>query len=164
MLGQLVGTLRHSHEPCCTGGRLGANRRCELHLLPPHASIHWQTQSYFLSSTDAAGAPLRWDMLARMETVGTADDALQPALERILAATGVRGGGSLPHENSKQKKESLPRNTPTSCGGCATSEAMCDPCAIRTDTISAAFRRRAGARKCMRKLSAAHRQRPNAGE
>ena len=163
VLGQLVGTLRRlAHEPCCTGGRLGAKGRCELHLLPPHASIHWQTQSYFLSSTDAAGAPFRWDMLARMETVGTTDDALQPALERILAATGVRGNSSLPHENSKQKKGvSSAEHADVLRRLRNHSEAMCDLCAVYGQDFTClgyAFPPACRREECMRKLSAAHRR------
>ena len=34
---------------------------------PPH-SIHWRTQAYFLSATDARGVPTSWDFIGKLES------------------------------------------------------------------------------------------------
>ena len=35
--------------------------------MPGHATVHYLTQSYFLSATDASGKPIDWDLLVRLE-------------------------------------------------------------------------------------------------
>ena len=144
VLGQLVGTLRRlAHEPCCTGGRLGAKGRCELHLLPPHASIHWQTQSYFRAPTPPARRSAgtcsrgwrRW---------GPPTTRCSRRWSASSSATGVRGNSSLLHENSKQKKESPPRNTPTSCGGCVPQRGDADSARSTARTLPVSATRPAG--------------------
>lgn len=44
-----------------------ARREIEMRLFPPHATIHFYTQSYFLSATDMSGAPVRWTRIHRLE-------------------------------------------------------------------------------------------------
>lgn len=46
---------------------------------PPH-SIHYRTQAYFLSTTDASGEPARWDFIGRLETF----DADWRVVSRVL--------------------------------------------------------------------------------
>ena len=44
-----------------------ASREIEMKLFPPHATIHFYTQSYFLSATDMSGAPIAWTRILRLE-------------------------------------------------------------------------------------------------
>ena len=53
-------------------------------------SVHWYTQSYFLSATDASGTPYRWDFIGRLETfeqdlgrVATRLPSIRPALAHV---------------------------------------------------------------------------------
>lgn len=44
-----------------------SRRTFTMKLFPPHATIHFYTQSYFLSATDAKGTPVRWTRISRLE-------------------------------------------------------------------------------------------------
>lgn len=41
----------------------------EVRNLTPLASVHWYTQTYFLSATDRLGQPIPWDYIGRLETI-----------------------------------------------------------------------------------------------
>lgn len=72
-----------------------AKGRFKVALVPPHASIHFLSQSYFLSGTDAHGKPIHWDLIARLEQI---DQEMSGIASELL-----RGGGNAPK-----------RETPTS--------------------------------------------------
>lgn len=92
------GTLRCTHANCSL---LQAARRrlreyregpIEMRLFPPAATIHQYTQSYFLSGTDAEGAPVNWTRIIKLEDAP--DDALPNRLR-------------LPHHNHKPAYDEL---------------------------------------------------------
>ena len=90
-----VDELAHGRCPSVIDEYVGkakyfASAKLTLHLTPPHTTIHFRTQSYFLSSTDAQGVPMSWDRIGRLETL---EADLGPAVE-VLLRRGRRGGGS----------------------------------------------------------------------
>lgn len=72
-------------------------RPLTLHLVPPHSTIHFRTQTYFLSSTDSHGRPMRWDRLARLESLEA--DAGQ-VVAAVLEASASRQAAS-PRERAR---------------------------------------------------------------
>lgn len=55
---------------------------------PPH-SIHYRTQAYFLSTTDASGEPTRWDFVGRLETFDADWRVVSRVLDRHKNASGA---------------------------------------------------------------------------
>lgn len=58
-----------------------------VRLTPPHAHVHMQTQSYFLSVTEANGEPLDWDALVRLERI---DEDLAPIVRALFGSAPPR--------------------------------------------------------------------------
>jgi len=99
----------------------------EVVLVPSSASVYTQTQSYSLAATDAAGVPIWWDALVRIERL---DQELPPLL-RAIFGTGSKAkqpkdvGRSFPtaHKQSVGKSAMLKhlllnRNDDTVCHLC----------------------------------------------
>ena len=65
-------------------------RTYPVRLTPPHAHVHVQTQSYYLSASDVAGKPIEWEALVRMEELEEQMPPIrarhrQPRLETVLS-------------------------------------------------------------------------------
>lgn len=88
-----------------SGVRVG-RKPLSLNLVPPLAFIHQLTQSYFLTATDAAGNPLEWHALPRLEAL---EAELAPILEAATkercrgerCATAWRHKPLFPRRNAK---------------------------------------------------------------
>eukprot|EP00966_Prymnesium_polylepis_P307237 7099771-Prymnesium_polylepis.1 len=113
------------------GGRPG-KRPVNVNLVPPLAFIHQLTQSYFLSATDARGAPLEWHALVRLEAI---EDELAPVLEASTRAScrGERCEGAwrgrrplFPRRNKKINPLNQYRELRAALLN--RTEAMCDVC------------------------------------
>jgi hypothetical protein len=91
--------------------------RLVVGLVPPHATIHFLSQSYFLSSTDARGVPVQWDLLARLESLPT-------DLAQVASALLGKAGSTLPRRNAKadparqQLVKALLNDTTAACRLC----------------------------------------------
>lgn len=82
-----------------------ASGRLTMALVPPYATIHSLTQSYFLSGTDARGQPLDWDLIARLENI---DGELSDLAAKLLSGSkkGVSTAFRFPHRNAKRSSAS----------------------------------------------------------
>ena len=63
-----------------------------LTIIPPHATIHHQTQTYFLASTYADGQPLNWSLIARLPTLAADFSPLMSAMLMSEQASGGKSG------------------------------------------------------------------------
>jgi len=99
-----------------------------VHLVPPNTHIHAQTQSYFLSATDARGMPIAWNAIinvAHMDDAmpllsqsifGTPSPFLRPAAPLKPSVARADGGGH-PAQNTLLKAAMLNR-TDSMCALC----------------------------------------------
>ena len=94
--------LLRSHAAALAGSTDRSYRVVSLPgaLLPK--SVHWYTQSYFLSATDAAGNPYRWDFIGHLER-------LEQALGHVAThfASLSRALPHLPRKNAGNGENDL---------------------------------------------------------
>lgn len=110
------------------GGDRGA---FPVRLTPPHAHVHLQTQSYFLSATEADGTPLEWDALVRLERV---DDDLEPIVRALFGSSHERKRASVDATTQRRfraynaKEDALGRRRTLTLALANHTEAMCHLC------------------------------------
>ena len=99
--GRLTPSIRETVSRLAQHAARLASGRFSVALVPPHATIHFLSQSYFLSGTDAYGEPIQWDLIARLEDI---DADLRPVIEQFISPShGGPLGSARTRDHSRKR-------------------------------------------------------------
>ena len=80
-----------------------AGGKWQIKLLPPDATVHAYTQSYYLSATSACGEPIAWDRLLKLEELSL---SAFEGLSEALLPPSARHRLISKRENAKNRSQS----------------------------------------------------------
>jgi hypothetical protein len=121
---QQLGALAKAGERFLKGLQT-TDRPFDISLYHPHPHEHLQTQSYFLSATDASGQPVMWDALIHADRLV---EDLPPVLERILGPVPADVAMSSPKTRLHQAQALSPRSRALRVAMLNRTDIMCPLC------------------------------------